>query len=518
MSRVVVSSLLVALASCATSPEPPVAPPASQFSENKPRPHGVWFAPGPRSLAAGFALDPLAGTEADPSTRPGTSSRCSLAFGLSGGGTVSASFAYGVLEQLESTRPVLREVDYLSTASGGGITASLVIDMLRESRLRGDEAALAPYFASARFRSALDADWLGQGAFVAGAIGGTTPKQLLEGLDRASPGGLRWSLSPATLLEAATAFGAPIVGQPGFPECSRTPIPLADAVDSPACRVPGVRELTFDDVWKRGSPLPVWLPGVTVFDTGTNVPFVPHFIDALGLVAIRFAAGADWVPRAQFTYRHALALSMAFPGIGPVLARATGAPPRYVDLADGGQSDNLGVLHATAAVSADLRAKRSERGLVIVVDGAITLGAPWHQEEWSHGKRLKQTLFNADPPLAAFRALAPRLADSIAREAGVASSVRVVFVKLSDLLEGTDPVDFPALHRPDCLLHGRPMDREGCLDRSRPTREHPYDRFRPLSASLSLTRREVEDLVLAGNLVAARHPTLASALAWCLAD
>ncbi len=78
----------------------------------------------------------------DPNGRDARFSKdCSVAMALSGGGIISASFTYGVVREMADLRPTvadrhlrnpLWQVDYLSTASGGGVTAALIEVLMRE--------------------------------------------------------------------------------------------------------------------------------------------------------------------------------------------------------------------------------------------------------------------------------------------------------------------------------------------------------------------------------------------------
>src|SRR6266700_3480946 len=93
--------------------------------------HSGAGSPGPLSTAQGQSASR---NDAEPITRP-TAKSGLAGLALSGGGIRSASFCLGALQALDRTG-VLKNIDYLSTVSGGGyIGTSLSAAMTRS---RGD--------------------------------------------------------------------------------------------------------------------------------------------------------------------------------------------------------------------------------------------------------------------------------------------------------------------------------------------------------------------------------------------
>ena len=88
---------------------------------------------------------------ANVQSRPGQRSDVAVAVAISGGGMRAANFAAGVLKALEATEVrgagggksnLLREVDYFSTVSGGGLAAGSYITHLKEyQRLNPNDVA-----------------------------------------------------------------------------------------------------------------------------------------------------------------------------------------------------------------------------------------------------------------------------------------------------------------------------------------------------------------------------------------
>ena len=68
--------------------------------------------------------------------RPAQDPSLALAIAISGGGHRSANFGVGVLTGLEKIG-VLKEVDYISTVSGGGFAAAAYIDTLLDHLEKG---------------------------------------------------------------------------------------------------------------------------------------------------------------------------------------------------------------------------------------------------------------------------------------------------------------------------------------------------------------------------------------------
>lgn len=460
----------------------------------------------------GYPELPL-GDYKSPQLRPGQNEVCSIAVGLSGGGSLSAAFGWGVLEYLSEygypgdplrdAGRFLYEVDYYSTASGGGITAALVLEMMREFAIRDpvgpdfDPSPLQSYFESARFRGVLDWRMLSFLRFAGG---------LLEG---GSAGAVRRELESALSGLADT-------------EC-RCREELANCTDDlPNCRL--TPPLTFADLFiepgeTRLPTLPIWYATTTVYHSGHVLPVTPAMLKLLEIRRIRFGEGwfggwEEWVPVEQLDMLHALTLSMAFPGIGPVVAETgvpldTGEPTSRVFFADGGQSDNLGLILGLRSVATDLQRGVSKKGLVLVVDAALESRYPNSAISIGVGRRLHQSLFNSTPLLAAQRRQAGLMATSLAHEwlRERHGDVSTHFLRAADVLDDDVPVQFCDLAR-NCLdENGFPEGRPDCFRDATCGAEQkllPRKRIRHEAVTLALPRQQVEDLVAVGRRAAER--------------
>jgi hypothetical protein len=88
----------------------------------------------PGTLSKALGREPLLATaDRGPSRDPRYSANCSVALAISGGGSIAASYALGAIRRLAdddisaSNESALSEVDYVSTASGGGIAGLLLL-------------------------------------------------------------------------------------------------------------------------------------------------------------------------------------------------------------------------------------------------------------------------------------------------------------------------------------------------------------------------------------------------------
>ncbi|OJT17802.1 hypothetical protein BO221_43145 [Archangium sp. Cb G35] len=467
--------------------------------------------PLPEDWNHGYVPAPLSGYKS-AQERSGQEPQCALAVAISGGGTISAAFSYGVLEQLNKSvelphgQSVLKEIDYLSTASGGGITASIFIDMLREHSLRQPRRKptrddLSFFFEHARFRGVMD--W-----------------KFVKDID-VFPKGI--FSSPAELIY--DNMGPALTGQEALP-CKQ--LDLRTSTDRPGCYLSGINRLKFSDLLvAEGTSLapqwPIWLPGTTLYTTGTHIPAIPSTFHALGidgldLVSSDSPSAAHWVRLEDMDYHHALVLSMAFPGIGPLVARTrTDSKPQYVLLADGGQSDNLGLVNGIMAVANDVKAHPDRNGLVIVIDGAMQPSdasvSAWPGSEGSLKDRLLSGRFgmvfaNGAPPLGFNRQAAESLANGLLSELGAETRqrIRVVFVRASNLLNSPEPITFHDVG--NCITtDGRrdPLGKSQCLEGAPTVSIAARDRIQIRVASLSIGRRLSEDLITLGNEAVKRY-------------
>ena len=275
---------------------------------------------------------------------------------ISGGGLRATNFALGALLALEhvpygdyggQTGNLHSEVDYFSTVSGGGLAAAASV----VARLH----AGTPAERMRPLRTAFERD---QTMF----------------LEMLRPR-LYQSLA-LSLLKPHVLFGRPTRGDELQLLLDRTFLcPFPDRTDCKSLRPDQSLVLGSVFVPDPGDTptLPYWFINATDMETGEIIPFTPEYL-ARRRVASYWHGGNFVVdPNKGGHYRVPLALalrsSMNFRVFMPAtrLAQSTGDDSMY--LTDGGQSDNLGVVTATAALAEDRRrTSKPNRGLLVVID------------------------------------------------------------------------------------------------------------------------------------------------------
>lgn len=467
----------------------------------------------------GLPKDPLhteaGGQVALPSTRPDQDAACVVTVSISGGGSNSAAFAWGALEALNSRysgpggRSVIQEVDYLVTASGGGITALMLMEVLREHRLREGkpltQANATAYLGSARFRGVLDAHLR------------TVNQVVLSGF--ASWFGNSSSKLQRSLRAALVGEGERCQGAEAGP-LSQVPTET-DAQFERYVECPLTPALRFEDVFvdaRQTATLPAFLPTVTLFESGDNVPATGAWFRQLGIKEVLFALPDSWmgdiIKAEELDYVHAVTLSMSFPGIGPVLATAdAGGKSFAITIADGGQSDNLGVWAAYHATRGELRSQKRRGAVHIVLDSAIEPETPFVETkvgnwEASTGERV---VGNGQPLLRAARLVSERLlklrVDDDLKDVGV--PYIPFFVRAGDVLESQEMQYEEFIDITDgkaCYRERLATDLQLCLKDARPctSRCTPRERLGGIMSSLANDRQRAEDLVTLGREAMAR--------------
>lgn len=451
--------------------------------------------PALTSNKLGGSAKPL-GNYSSPQGRPDQGAKCSVALAFAGGGTVSASMAFGFMERFVETMiesgdsQLLNEIDYVTTASGGGHAAYLFIDMLREARVRNPSniwGEVKDSMASPRFRSSLstivlpsygkDAIRFGVAALLFDSNGKEMHRRLVS----------------------AVASGDTMCTHKG--PIAQTPPGKDDVLK---CRV-------FEDahadvlrpsdfVAKEGSTLthPVWLPAFTLFDAGVNVPFSPAALELLGVESISFSKDPDDVhtPVAEMSMIDALVLSSAFPGIGPFLFRTKDKD--VIVVADGGQTDNLGIENAAILVSNDIAAGATA-GVVITVDTSTEpSNHPFFQDrKASFADRISLTATNAVPLLKHARRQQLALVRAVDRDEKIA----LHSASIDDVLK--KPLPFFNLRGGDCPI-ATPIAQ--CPRDTAPKSMDVWQRaVVDTFVAEALPRQVVEDLIVVGRAMFDNH-------------
>ena len=272
-------------------------------------------------------------------SRPSQNPDIAVAIAISGGGHRAANLATGVLLELETIRTqqgnLLEEIDYFSTASGGGLAAGTYL------------AARADHLTSHKdqpfsFHRALNAHQKRRLTNLRRDYQSSILTQWVHGRCLGYRDG-------GDLIEQD--FDRYVLGSKYRPE---------------------KRSLTLGDIFiptGSGQPvrLPYWILNATVYENGARFLFTPAFIDHYGIQ--RYVHNMDYQTIDHDPLSLPLAVGMkasaSFPVIIPAstFTCATGRN-HYLHLIDGGLSDNLGIQTAIEL----LRQDPAPQKILLVID------------------------------------------------------------------------------------------------------------------------------------------------------
>lgn len=395
--------------------------------------------------------------------RAGQDPGIGLALACSGGGMRAANLMAGVLLGLEelqkepgSPANALREVDYFSSVSGGGLGVGAYLSSLQDFQRFGGKAqeySLAAALAPAPAKEALPP-----------LAGQRTDPALREHLEH-SYARYAWGQAMAPLTWGRLhrghfierAFDDRILGHRWREEKYAT---------LSASSRPARNGLTVGDLFPPAAGpapdirLPIWCPNATVWLNGAMFVFTPEHLRAYKVVEYTHrlqAFKADLVdpakPRdeaqrrayeeflAGFPMGAAVGASNSFPFAvpPPVLRSALEANHPYLYLSDGGLSDNLGVYTA-------LRMLKTEPGAGVGHKGLIVLDAR-NDGYAAVGKRERSPnilMATAQVPLSQLRSWHSRyqeVVEALCKSpdyAGAGQTIRPVFLNFTQLSELTD--------------------------------------------------------------------------------
>jgi len=307
-----------------------------------------------------------------------------LAVAISGGGHRAGNFGAGVLIGLEEIlrdgspeRNALREVDYLSTVSGGGLTAAAFVSSLHDYRtfrgtiegysfaeaLRGPTGEPPPVerqWTDPDLRKHLEYNYVDdilRGMFAVATFGYFHRGDFLERSFDDHVLGRRWR---------KRRLASP--GQPG-----------------------GSREasLKLRDVFiprqdrRREVRLPYWAANATTYENAAIFPFTPDHLELYQVCGyrhrlreVRHDAAAEG--HEEFVAEAPLALGMTASGSFPVLIPASTLRSRmdrlnpYLHLLDGGLADMFGAVTAWRLLRQDAAARRKVLFVVDAYRGPLT--------------------------------------------------------------------------------------------------------------------------------------------------
>lgn len=283
-----------------------------------------------------------------------------VAAAMSGGGHRAANFAMGVLLALESfdvgadSFDLLKEIDYLSTVSGGGFAAGVYMATLHDHLQRP---------------------------------GGRTGYSLAHALQR-DHGRLQVNLERDY---HDTVFGGLL--------CLRC-LGAADAGDIFERKLDryvlgakyreGKRSLTLCDVFRpAGSSeavrLPYWVANATVYENGARFQFTPDMLSRYSVIGYTHHLKKHALDAACYDLPLAVGLkaSASFPVAFPATTLRC-APPAdtlnpYLHLMDGGLVDNMGYRTAIEL----LRQDRAKRKVLLIIDAYKGVSRPHSRGEYS---------------------------------------------------------------------------------------------------------------------------------------
>jgi hypothetical protein len=415
---------------------------------------------------------------ADPNSRDARFSKdCSVAVALSGGGTISASFTYGVIREMAALSPMgspthLRnpvwQVDYFSTASGGGITAALVEVLMRE--VEREKPADWDEALTRKLDGAINLETFSENYFSKGQL----------------------------LFQAGT----------GVLQLYHDRLPVGIFGKGHEC---GAKEpvLTVGAAFPSGpSVFPIWVPNATAFWDGRRVPLTPQVLKTLAQGGRLRPEGttfpcADVLGDAveNWLVTDLLAASMSFPGVGPyrLVSKRDGQEDLVFDLVDGGIADNLG----TASAFDLLSLAPSPRKLLLVVDASADA------ERGVYTRKRPITVENylgelGNIFLAAQYPEAKRRAEELARAKGI----DLVWIRLQDVPDDAELSGCPDLRSETWTEAGQRRCEQRYTQRA-------ADFINNLKVSVSIPADEANGLMQLGRL-AARRSALAEKLQRCL--
>ncbi len=275
--------------------------------------------------------------------RLGQRSDVAVAVAISGGGMRAANFAAGVLKALEGVKVrgsggresnLLREVDYFSTVSGGGLAAGSYISLLNTYQLKNPDDASAQAFS-------------------------------FSAMEKKSPRGWRTALSKDYQASLVRALLNPLMAGP----LDRGDI-LEQRLDDNILGRANGRSLRLSDVFVPKGTLPkspYWIANGTVFENGAIFPFTPDVLQKYGINGYNHRLTTRSLNKPEdMPLSVGLKTSASFPVAIPPTTLQSGTDPQHpvIHLLDGGVADNLGVITALRLLNQDTAKKK----ILIVID------------------------------------------------------------------------------------------------------------------------------------------------------
>lgn len=288
-----------------------------------------------------------------PESRPAPQSKqTAVVLAISGGGHRAANFGIGVLRGLENIQcngtkyNTLQEVDYLSTASGGGIAAAIYVTTLKSHlQQHGDYTGYRFTNASKAFEPNARRD------HKTNIIRALFDTRFLGNKDRGDA--LERDFSEMLL---TTENGSELTLKDLFIPVNSTENPV----------------------------FPIFIPNSTVFKTGEIFPYYPETLKAYGLTEYTHKLHKKTIEQGDFLSAPVslgLKASATFPaGLPATTLRSNiGQGNKFVHLFDGGLADNLGMTTALQILGGTAEPNK----VIITVDASREGRDPFSSEEGS---------------------------------------------------------------------------------------------------------------------------------------
>ncbi len=272
----------------------------------------------------------------------------SVAVAISGGGHRAANFGIGVLKELENIN-VLKEVDYISTVSGGGLAAGVYISTLYDHIQNNskNEYSLREIIKDNKYeiKRNLERGYhnvLYRALVSLKSIGNNDRGDFLE-----------------------EKFDKNFLGY-----VNRT------------------RSLTLKDVFisnesSQNPVVPMWITNATVYENGSIFPFHPIALKEYKVVQYTHHLNKIGLDNDYYSLPLSVGLkaSASFPGAVPAttLKSTYDLKNNFLHLFDGGLSDNLGINSAIRM----LASARDNRKVLIIIDGYNGQPEPFSKNEGS---------------------------------------------------------------------------------------------------------------------------------------
>lgn len=277
-----------------------------------------------------------------PQERSDQDSKLSLGVAISGGGSRAQFFGTGVLIGLDEVsigdNSFLREVDYFSTASGGGFAAGYFNNIFGIGLL--DSSSYLNYWGS-KMR-------LEQYMYKAASELTIVKFYSYEGNRIKKP-------YPDMVREELLHEGDKVLGDVTIPSLSLKDI-----------QVPAESNMQVK--------YPFHVTNGTIFENGERIPIMPHILDDIGISKSLLPVEdfSDTTPSIGFgfPYAYAIASSAAFPGVLPMTRyELKSTDKKELRILDGGAADNLGYKTLFELLGSDSNPDSTKAAIIIDCSG-----------------------------------------------------------------------------------------------------------------------------------------------------